>query len=453
MLFLKKKTNAVDSHLYELIKQLRFSSVGFYFVSFLIPIISFLNLDISGLQLGFVFSLRTIGFTCSALIAGFLSNRRELRPKLIFGASTGRFVSYILIYFAFVFNLYWMMVVGMLILGIGVGFFWIPFRTTVADATEYEHRSEAFGIFSQQSGIGGFVGATMGFTILWTSYSVSLPSELIYSLIGFSPLILYGISNIYAGIRVLQLTPKIKFIDILETDERKKHAKKWIFYSFVVLLCILFIEALIGSLVDSFMEFFLLENITQDIVMIMIAYIPGGVLSVIIAPRLGRIADKLNPKYTLGAISALGAIMTWLLIQSTQIWQFSLIFLVDTTVVATAGLMLTKIISTVSKERRGTIFGSQDFVSNIGNIIGPVMGGALWDAALYTPFLPEIGGIANSMSTRERWHANHNLPFIVSIIVEGCLAIMYPIAIIILGKNIDIKGNKNEEKNKMGDLS
>ena len=99
------KSRAVDYNLRKLIKQLRFSSVGFYFVGFLIPIISFINLEIGGLQLGLVFSLRTIGFTISALFAGFLSNKRELRPKLIFGASVGRCISYILTYFSFIFNL------------------------------------------------------------------------------------------------------------------------------------------------------------------------------------------------------------------------------------------------------------------------------------------------------------------------------------------------------------
>lgn len=441
---LKKRSKAMDQNLFRLIKQMRFSSVGFYFISFLIPIISFTNLEISGVQLGLVFSLRTIGYTISALLAGFLSNRRELRPKLIFGASVGRFISYFLLYFSFIFNLYWMMVLGMLILGLGVGFFWTPFQTTVADATKYEHRSEAFGIFSQQSGIGGFIGASLGFTILWTASEFTFSSTLTYSIIAFSPLLIYAVSNIYAGIRVMQLTPKIEFIDIIETDERKKIAKKAIIYSFVLLLIVLFIEALIGSLVGSFVEFFLLDNITQDIRFIIIAYAPGGIVSVLLAPRLGKIADKLNPKYTLAFMSVLGSIMTWLLIQSTQIWQFAIIFLVDSTVVSTAGLMLTKIVSTVSKERRGTTFGFHDFVGNLGNIIGPLSGGALWDTVKFTPFSSEIGTIASPLNSRKIWGANHTLPFIVSIIIEGCLAVLYPIVIIILGKNIDLRGNNEK---------
>ena len=415
----KEKTRRMDSNLYKLVKQLRFSSVGFYFVSFLIPIISFLELEISGIELGFVFSLRTIGFIASSFIAGILSNKRTRRAMLIFIASVGRFFSYILIYFSFIFNLYWMMVLGMLTLGLGVGFFWTPFETTVADATHYEYRSEAFGIFSQQSGIGGFIGATIGFSVLWTAYEFTFTSPMIYSIIAFSPLLLYGISNIYAGIRVLQLAPKIEYVDIKETDERKREVKRAIIYSFIFLLAILFLEYLIGSLVGSFIEYFLLQNITQEITYIIIAYVPGGVVSVILAPKLGKLADRLNPVYTLGVASALGALMTWLLINSTQIWQFSIIFLVDSTVVAVAGLVLTKIISTISRERRGTIFGLHDSVSNLGNIGGPLIGGALWDVS-------------------------DRAPFILSIIIEGCLAVLYPIAIILLGKNIDIRG-KNQK--------
>ncbi|NPD90006.1 MAG: MFS transporter [Asgard group archaeon] len=410
------RRNVMNKDLHNLVKQLKFSSVGFYFLSFLIPIISFLNLKISGLELGFVFSLRTIGFAASSLLAGFLSNRRHLRSKLIFGASVGRFVSYVLIYLSFIYNLYWMMTLGMFILGVGAGFFWTPFETTVADATEYENRSEAFGIFSQQSGIGGFIGATVGFSILWVVSEYSFSSDVIFSAIAFSPLLLYGMSNIYAGIRVLQLAPRVEFLDIEEKESVTKITKRAIMLSFIFLLVLLFSEAFIGSLVGSFIEFFLLKNITQDMVLLIIAYVPGGILSVIIAPRLGRLADKLNPRITLSVASVVGAGMTWLLINSSKIWQFSMIFIIDTTVVATAGLVLTKVISTVSRERRGTVFGLHDSVTNLSRIAGPLVGGALWDV-------------------RDR------APFILSIAIEGVLAVLYPVAIVILSKTIDVNGS------------
>lgn len=419
MLNLKSHLTKIDGRLLRLIKQLRYSALGFYFIGFLIPIISYLELDIGGIELGVVISLRTAGFAASSLLAGYLSNKRSLRAWLILGASIGRFISYVILYISFLLVSYWMMMVGMLILGLGAGFFWTPFQSTIADATEYEYRSEAFGIFSQQSGIGGFAGATIGFTILGFAYGASLPNA-----VAFCPLLIYGVSNIYAGIRVMQLSPQVEYIDIEEKEIKTKVTKRAVIYSFSFLLIILFAESLIGALVGPFIQYYLLENITQNIIYILFAYVPGSVLSIILAPRLGRIADRLNPKYTLGIISVIGAIMTWLLINSTEVWQFSVIFLVDSTVVATASLMLTKIISTVSKERRGTIFGLHDSVTNLGHIIGPLGGGALWDV-------------------------DSKYPFIVSIVVEGFLALLYPLAIIIIGKNVNLK---NDTKTKTEEL-
>jgi len=313
-----KKTirGKIDPRLLKLIRQIRYSAAGFYFLGFLIPIVSYLSLEIGGIELGFVVSLQTIGFTISSLFAGFLSNNRTLRAKLIFMASIGRFISYLLLYFSFLYTLYWMMALGTFILGFGAGFFWTPFGATVADATEYEYRSEAFGIFSQQSGIGGFIGATIGFTVIGFVEVVGNTAA-----IAFSPLILYGIANIYAGIRVLQLAPRIEYVDIEEKAAISKITQRKIIYSFIFLLFILFIEYFIGALVGPFIQYFLLENITQEIMFIMLAYAPGSILSIIFAPRIGRIADKLNPRYTLSIASVLGAIMTWLLINSTKIWQ------------------------------------------------------------------------------------------------------------------------------------
>ncbi|MHA1217211.1 MAG: hypothetical protein ACTSO5_00845 [Candidatus Heimdallarchaeaceae archaeon] len=84
-------------------------------------------------------------------------------------------------------------------------------------------------------------------------------------------MLLYGISNIYAGIRVLQLASKVEYVDIEETEERKRATKRAIIYSFIFLLVILFVQYLIGALVGSFIEFFLLKNITQDMTFIIIA--------------------------------------------------------------------------------------------------------------------------------------------------------------------------------------
>ncbi|MHA1860962.1 MAG: MFS transporter, partial [Candidatus Ranarchaeia archaeon] len=303
-----------DKDLIDFVKLIRYSSVGFFFVSFLIPLIAYQNLQITGLEVGVVLSLQVIGATISTPIAGFLADRITNRPKLILLGGLGRSISYIMLFNSLIFSNYWIMAASTFVVGVGAGFFWTPFEALISDATRYEKRSEIFGVFNQQIGIGEFIGASIGFSILALSVTIGLPMPIAYS-----SLILFGAANIYAGYKVMYLAPKIRLIDIepAKTNEKdigssQNKGKRRIAGVFVLLLGILFVEHMIGSLVGPFLELFLLKNITDNPLEIVLAYIPGAILSMVLAPRIGRAVDKLNPSYLLGVASLIGAITTWL---------------------------------------------------------------------------------------------------------------------------------------------
>ena len=70
----------------------------------------------------------------------------------------------------------------------------------------------------------------------------------------------------------------------------------------------------------------------------------------------------------------------------------ALLFIIDATVISSAGLALSKILSNISKTQRGSIFGLQGFFSNLGAISGPLLGGFLWELlGDRGPFLLSIG--------------------------------------------------------------
>ena len=224
---------------------------------------------------------------------------------------------------------------------------------------------------------------------------------------------------------MIRLAPKVKYVDTEETNDSQQlgnNLKRSVIVVFIILLVILFLENMVGSLVGSFLEFFLLENITDNISFLILAYVPGAILSILLAPRIGRIADRINPSYVLGIASTIGAVTTWLLINSQEIWQFSILFIIDATVVSSAGLVLSKIVSSISRKRRGSVFGLHGSITNLGRISGPLIGGALWDV-------------------------KSTFPFILSIIVEGCLAVIYPIVILIINKKIQMKDETIQTQN------
>ncbi|MFW9990837.1 MAG: MFS transporter [Candidatus Odinarchaeota archaeon] len=405
-------TARFDKNLIQLLKLVRYNSLGFFFVSFIIPIVAFLEFKANGYEMGLLFSLQVLGATISAPVVGMIADKRDRRPKLIFTGSLGRMVAYLVIYFSIIVKSYWLMVFGTFSLGFAAGFFWSPLRAIVSDATEYRFRSEAFGIYNQQIGMGTFYGAFIGFGILMMASEASLGSGGL-----FAGLLVYALANLYAGIKILRIAPAVTLVDI---DREKAginelvsfktvkttRLRKNVFLFFIVLLGILFVESTVGALVAPFLEVFLLKNITNDPVTMSLAYIPGGIVSMVAAPKLGEIADRIKPAYVLPPASIIGAITTWLLINSTEIWQVTVLFTVDSTVIAFATVVISKLMSNVSKNHRGSVFGFQGFLANLGGITGPLVGGVFW----------EITGDRG--------------PFLLSIGVEAVLALIYLVVLL-----------------------
>jgi predicted MFS family arabinose efflux permease len=287
------------------------------------------------------------------------------------------------------------MVLGTLSLGFAAGFFWSPLRAIVSDATEYRYRSEAFGIHSQQIGIGAFYGAFLGFGIFFLASETGLGYEGM-----FASLLVYALANLLAGYQILRIAPLVPLVDVGERKDQQIEMEEVratslgnnVIVFFILLLVILFVGSMIGALVAPFLEVFLLKNITMDPVSMSLAYIPGGIVSMFVAPRLGGIADRIKPAYVLSITSVIGATTTWLLINSSEIWQVAILFTVDSTVIAGGGLVISKIMSNISKDHRGSIFGLQGFITNLGSISGPMIGGLFWEIfGDRGPFLLSIG--------------------------------------------------------------
>ena len=131
-------------------------------------------------------------------------------------------------------------------------------------------------------------------------------------------------------------------------------------------------------------------------------------MATLIAPYIGRLVDKLPPLLGISITSSLGALMTYFLINSANIWVFSVILLGDLAIGMASGLIFQNMVSRLSKENRGKIFGVGDFFAFLGSVIGPILGGLAWDLI------------------------NPKFPFIISIFVELSLIPLYLAAVYLL---------------------
>ena len=111
----------------------------------------------------------------------------------------------------------------------------------------------------------------------------------------------------------------------------------------------------------------------------------------LLAPKFGGVADRLNVKLVIAVGASSGALTTWLLIHTTTLWIFSLLLVMDLTISITTGLVIQSFMSRISISHRGKVFGLQTIFMDLGAIMGPILGGILWDAyGFRAPFIFSI---------------------------------------------------------------
>ncbi|MFX1538899.1 MAG: MFS transporter [Promethearchaeota archaeon] len=405
----KNNKKRVTDDFNSMIKITIFNSLGFFFLEFLIPYVASQELQATGVDMGVIFSIIVVGYMISSPFVGAITDRMS-KKLLVFIGSIGRGIAYFVLYMAIILKSLLGLIIGMFSLGFLAGFFWIPLETLIAEKSSAENRSYAYGKQYAAEGIGTFFGAFIGFGILLIAIEIA-PNN---SFLIYSALVVFGLVNILAGMLFFTLVDEsIKFD---ENPEKESIAidltQNWIPSGLLIglglLFIVLFLSSTNGSLAKPFLNVYLLENIENNPTLAALAYAPSGIISMLLAPKLGEIADRTNPYLGISIASGLGALVTFSLINTSNLWIFAVLLIMDVTVVTTGELIISNIISRVSKSHRGKIFGFQSTFTNFGAIIGPILGGIVWD--LYSS----------------------KSPFIVSIVVELALIPLFILAIFLL---------------------
>ncbi|MHA1670389.1 MAG: MFS transporter [Promethearchaeota archaeon] len=399
------------------------NSIGFFFFSFLIPFVTVQLLGATGIELGFMFSVQTIGGLISAPIIGFLTDRVSKKLLILIG-SFGRAACYILMYMGIIFSSLLIFATGMFVLGFFVGFFWTPLDTLISEKSNKANRSFAFGKRAGMIGKGNLVGSIISFTIFGLANFFT--PEIIFLV--YCPLLLFAGSNIFGGIifhiKVDEYLTYDKhifnlFLSSVEpsliskkpviqdmTIKSKNNLTIGFFIGFSVLTIAFMTSSMNQSLAYPFYQVYLIEELKVDNpIIVMLIYFPSQIVSLLFAPKLGKIADKINPIIGVVFVSGLGAFVTFLIINSTSGLMFGLILIFDSTFAWGGNLILQNVLSRISKIHRGKIFGLAQWLSLFGAVLGPIFGGFAWEA---------LGSSA---------------PFIISIFIELSVIPLYIIAI------------------------
>ena len=405
----EEKIDKITPDFMPMIRIVFWNSLGFFFFWYLIPLVVWVLFKGTGIDLGLSFAGQTLGGLISAPIVGYLTDKVSKKLLVLIG-SFGRGAAYSIMYVGIVFSSLLTFVIGLFTLGFFVGFFWSPLDALVSQKSHKTFRSAAFGKQAGMLGLGNLVGSCIAF-LIFTLALIFVPEN---PFLVYSPLILFTASNIYAGIifkkdvdesltyedhfskingKDTTLNESFQESEILKLGEGKNTRKLSFTFliGFMVLIFAFMTSNINQTIAPPFYQVYIRDFINSNNIIVMLIYFPSQVLSLLLAPRLGKIADRINPMIGVAIFSSLGSLVTWLFINSTNEIMVAIILFLDSTFGWAGSVILQNVLSRISKNHRGKLFGISRWMSFFGAIIGPIIGGfALVQIGFTSPFIISI---------------------------------------------------------------
>lgn len=337
-----------------------FWSMPFVWLHFTLPIIS-KRFGAHALEIGGLFS----AFTVTTLV---------LRPIVGWGLDRfGRksfFVASLFIYtfamglFAFAESLK-DLYLARFIQGIGSALLWPAVNTIITDLVSPEARGQAMGKVNEITTRGKMVGIFAVFIAM---------SLLPQGIRGKDVFTAFAITTFLSAALAWKSVPNTRPVQYAFQN------KSILSRPLLMLMFIVFITGLPESMLDPIYLTYLQDKFTTDMAVLAWAFLPGGLVAAFLSARLGSLSDRLG-RIPIMAAGMAGAGVTSLLIPRLP----SLIGLAVLYALSVIMWGLSKpagaalVADLTGYEKRGRAYGLYDFVENLGFVIGPLLGGMLYD--------------------------------------------------------------------------
>ena len=352
--------------------------------SMVLPIIPFLGLSLglNAFQVGLIMSVFSFSQLFASPVTGKLSDRFGRKPILLV-SQTSTLIGFLILGIA---NSVWLLVAARLIDGL-IGSNMTVSQAYISDVTSPQDRTKIYGYSSAVFGAGLIFGPVIGGTLSTINYSIPMLFAAGISLISIILVILF----LPESLSLKKEKLKIKYNDIIPLDEARRFFKD----SNVRKLLLLFLIYNFGFMlfISSFALFAEQQTqVTAQEVGFLMAWI--GILRVIFQVLLiNPLQNKFGEDSTL-SMGIISMVFTMVILVFTTDYIFAfipLIFIAFGTGVCRP-IFTSKLTKSVNKEETGSVLGVNNALSSIGQIITPILGGALIQ---YLPslFLPALSAV------------------------------------------------------------
>jgi MFS family permease len=254
--------------------------------------------------------------------------------------------------------------------GIGSSLLWIPAYTV---ATELSKRDwgRAVGSVDMSSSRGGFFGSFIGFALMFMVNPFALAWKISFGVYGFMTLI--------ASFLIWRDVPETRTVQKLDVLAEESHLDRNRIFR---LMAIVFLTSISTAMISPLLMIFLQDRFTTDVGSLAKAFIPAALVYAYLPGRMGGLSDRFG-RTPLMAIGLIGAGIVSLLIPSmTSLLMLSGLWMLEAIGFSAASPAEGALVADMTgKNVRGTGYGLYTFATGLGLILGPLLGGWLYDSA------------------------------------------------------------------------
>ncbi|SCI68338.1 Metal-tetracycline/H(+) antiporter [uncultured Clostridium sp.] len=343
-------------------KPLILTSLPLGVMSFLIPIYS-KKLNMNAVEITGLFSVISLILIIMRPILGKFVDKFGRKPILICSC-----IFFAISYAIFsVSNTVTLLYIARIFQGIATASMTISTYTIISDITKEENLSKAFGKINSYKSIGCLYGCIIAFLI----------SSFMRFTQGWKVLfIIFSIACIYAVIEVIKGVAESKKSVIDKNDKDSKNISK----DTKKLLVIIFITYLSSSMLGSIIIIYMQDKFTNDIFLLAYAFLPVLLAESLFSKKIGAYSDNYGKKYSMILGIIICGVVAIVTPSVSSLILLSILWIISTLSGVLYSLSEKNIYTSMNnKSSMGSMYSIYSIVCDFGLMIGPIIGGLLYD--------------------------------------------------------------------------
>ncbi|MED0587420.1 MFS transporter [Bacillus subtilis] len=353
--------------------------IAFLGIGLIIPVMpSFLNImHISGETMGYLIAVYALAQLLTSPLAGRLVDKYGRKKIIIIGLMVFGFSELV---FGLATNV-WVLFIARFLGGVSAAFIMPGATAYVADITSVQERPKAMGYISAAISLGFIIGPGIGGFLI--GYGIRIPFFFAAGIAFFACILsIFILKEPLTKEQLKELSINQKQINLINDFKKSLHPRYFI--AFVLVFVLSFGLSLYETVFSLFSDHKFGFSPKDIAIMITVSSLFGVIFQIFL---FGKIIDLLGEKKLIQLCLITAAVFA---VISTMIFSFLAILAVCCFVFLAFDLLrpaLTTFLSRGAGQEQGFIAGMNSTYTSLGNIVGPAVGGMLFDQNINYPYL------------------------------------------------------------------